>query len=32
MTNDLGGFYMLYYSDKLFDGKISDKHITRIIY
>ena len=32
MTDDLGGFYMLYYSDKLFDGKISDKHITRIIY
>lgn len=32
MVDDLGGFYMLYYSDKLFDGRISDKHIARIIY
>lgn len=32
LTRDLGGFYMLYYSDKLFDGKVSDKNIAKIIY
>ncbi len=32
MESDLGGFYMLYYNEKLFDGLISDKHIARVIY
>lgn len=32
MTDDLGGFYMLYYSEKLFDGKVSEKHISRLIF
>lgn len=32
MESDLGGFYMLYYNEKLFDGLISDTHIARVIY
>ena len=32
MESDLGGFYMLYYNEKLFDGLISDKHIAKVIY
>ena len=32
MESDLGGFYMLYYNERLFDGLISDTHIARVIY
>lgn len=32
MTSDLGGFYMLYYNERLFDGLVSDTHIARVIY
>ena len=32
MESDLGGFYMLYYNEKLFDNLISDTHIVRVIY
>lgn len=32
MESDLGGFYMLYYNKRLFDGLISQTHIARIIY
>lgn len=32
MTSDLGGFYMLYYNEELFDGLVSDTHIARVIY
>lgn len=32
LERELGGFYMLYYSEKLFDGVVSDNHIARIIY
>lgn len=32
LTDELGGFYMLYYNEKLFDNKVDDKHICRIIF
>lgn len=32
LTEELGGFYMLYYNESLFDNKIDIKHICRIIF
>ena len=32
LTEELGGFYMLYYNDSLFDNRIDVKHICRIIF
>ena len=32
LSTELGGFYMLYYNDSLFDNKIDVKHICRIIF
>ena len=32
LTEELGGFYMLYYHDSLFDNRIDVKHICRIIF
>ena len=33
MSDELGGFYfMLYYDNKLFDGRVDEKHICRLIY
>lgn len=32
LTEELGGFYMLYYNESLFDGKVNIKHICRIIF
>lgn len=32
MERELGGFYMLYYSEKLFDGVVSNNNIVRVIY
>ena len=32
LTEELGGFYMLYYNDSLFDNKVDVKHMCRIIF
>lgn len=32
LSTELGGFYMLYYNDSLFDNRIDVKHICRIIF
>lgn len=32
LTEELGGFYMLYYNESLFDNKVDVKHICRIIF
>ena len=32
LSTELGGFYMLYYHDSLFDNRIDVKHICRIIF
>ena len=32
LSTELGGFYMLYYNDDLFDNKVDIKHVCRIIF
>ena len=32
LSTELGGFYMLYYNDDLFDNKVDIKHTCRIIF